>query len=204
MKIPKRLLCVITDEQASPVELARQALDGGAGMVQLRNKKASGRELYEWALRIQELCRQHHALFILNDRVDIALAVKADGIHLGQQDMPATVARKLLGPDTLIGVSVGNIGEAIKAAADGADYLGLGHIFSTQSKEKLTEPIGPGAIRPVAEKTGLPVIAIGGIDARNAFEVIKAGATGIAVISAVSASSEPEKATRKLVALLRQ
>lgn len=204
MKIPKRLLCVITDEQASPVELARQALEGGARMVQLRRKQASGRELYEWALRIQELCRQHQALFIVNDRVDIALAVKADGVHLGQQDMAAALARKLLGPDTLIGVSVGNVEEAARAAAEGADYLGVGHIFRTTSKEKMTEPIGIHAIRPVAEKSGLPVIAIGGIDSSNAFEVIKAGASGVAVISAVSASPDPEEATRKLVGILRQ
>lgn len=204
MNIPKRLLCVITDEASCPVELARQALDGGAGMVQLRRKTASGRELYQWALRIQALCHQHQALFIVNDRVDIALAMQADGVHLGQQDIPASAARRLLGPDLLIGVSVGGVEEALKAARDGANYLGFGHIFRTFSKNKTTEPTGTDPIRVVGKATSLPVIAIGGIDSSNASEVIKAGATGIAVISAVSASPDPKAAARQIVNIIRQ
>jgi len=204
MTIPRRLLCVITDQHTNPVELARMALDGGARMVQLRRKSASGRDLFEWALRIQALCREHGALFIVNDRVDIALAVHADGVHLGQQDMPVASARALLGPETLIGVSVSTPAEAASAAKEGADYLGVGHIFPTSSKDKPMPPIGTAAIRPIIEASELPVIAIGGIEVDNAAEVIKAGASGVAVISAVSGSTDPVAATRELVKRIRQ
>jgi len=204
MTIPRRLLCVITDQRTNPVELARMALEGGTGMVQLRRKSASGRDLFEWALRIQALCREHGALFIVNDRVDIALAVHADGVHLGQQDMPVASARALLGPETLIGVSVSTPAEAASAAKEGADYLGVGHIFPTSSKDKPMPPIGTAAIRPIIEASELPVIAIGGIEVDNAAEVIKAGASGVAVISAVSGSTDPVAATRELVKRIRQ
>jgi len=204
MTIPRRLLCVITDQQSNPVELARMALEGGARMVQLRRKSASGRDLFEWAVRIQALCREYEALFIVNDRGDIALAAHADGVHLGQQDMPVASARALLGPETLIGVSVSNPSEAAKAAEEGADYLGVGHIFPTSSKEKPMPPIGTSAIRPIIEASGLPVIAIGGIELQNVAEVIKAGASGVAVISAVSGSADPVAATRELVKRIRQ
>lgn len=126
MTLPRRVLCVITDEHSNPVELARMALQGGAGMVQLRRKTASGQELYEWAIRIQALCSEQQALFIVNDRVDIAMAVHADGVHLGQQDLPASAARALLAPDAIIGVSVSNATEAIKAAEEGASYIEIG------------------------------------------------------------------------------
>jgi thiamine-phosphate pyrophosphorylase len=204
MTIPGRLLCVITDEHSSPVELARMALEGGSGMVQLRRKKASGRDLFEWAMRIQELCREHRALFIVNDRVDIALAMHADGVHLGQNDLPCATARHLLGPDVLIGISVANESEAVKAAQEGANYLGVGHIFPTGSKEKATPPIGTAAIRPIGRASGLPLIAIGGIDQSNAGQVIEAGARGIAVISAVAGSDNPVGAARELVKRITQ
>lgn len=204
MTISRRLLCVITDQQSNPVELACMALEGGARMVQLRRKSASGRDLFEWAVRIQTLCREYEALFIVNDRVDIALATHADGVHLGQQDIPVASARALLGSETLIGVSVSNPSEAAKAAEEGADYLGVGHIFPTSSKEKPMPPIGTSAIRPIIEASGLPVIAIGGIELQNVAEVIKAGASGIAVISAVSGSADPVAATRELVKRIRQ
>ena len=204
MSLPRRVLCVITDEQSDPVELARMALDGGAGIVQLRRKTASGRQLFEWAVRIQELCREHQALFIVNDRIDIALAMQADGVHLGQQDLPASTARVLLGPDAIIGVSVSCDAEAAKAAADGASYIGVGHIFPTFSKEKPSPPLGTAAIKPIRNAAQLPVIAIGGIDLDNAAEVIRAGASGIAVISAVSDSDDPASAARELVRRIRQ
>jgi len=204
MTIPRRLLCVITDESSDPVELARMALKGGSGMVQLRRKTASGRELYEWAVRIQELCREWQALFIINDRLDIAMAMHADGVHLGQQDLPAPAARALLGPDAIIGVSVSCTAEAVKAAEDGATYIGVGHIFPTFSKDKPSAPLGTAAIRPIALTAQLPVIAIGGIEQSNAAEVIRAGASGIAVISAVSGSDDPVAAARELVKRIRR
>jgi thiamine-phosphate pyrophosphorylase len=199
MKLPHRFLCVITDDHRCPVELARLALDGGARMFQLRRKSASGRELFEWAVRIQELCRQHEALFIVNDRVDIAMAMHADGVHLGQEDLPAAAARAMLGPDALIGVSADGVNEARRALEDGADYIGLGHIFPTYSKDKPDPPLGTSVIGEVKKVVGLPVVAIGGIGPDNVEEVMNAGASGIAVISAVSGAQNPTAAARNLV-----
>jgi thiamine-phosphate pyrophosphorylase len=199
MTLPRRFLCVIIDERLCPVELAGMALDGGARMVQLRRKTASGLELYEWAVRIQELCRQRDAIFIVNDRIDIALAMHADGVHLGQEDLPASAARSLLGPDAIIGVSVSSVAEAQQASLDGANYIGVGHIFPTFSKEKLTPPLGTESISQIGKAAGLPVVAIGGIGSGNVLDVIKAGASGIAVISAVSGADNPTEATRDLV-----
>ncbi|NTU58220.1 MAG: thiamine phosphate synthase [Chlorobiaceae bacterium] len=199
MNLPRRFLCVITDERACPVELATMALDGGARMVQLRRKTASGRELYEWAVRIQELCRQREAMFIVNDRLDIALAMHADGVHLGQQDLPAKIARALLGPEAIIGVSVSTPAEAENAGRDGANYIGVGHIFPTFSKDKPSPPLGMASINPIGKAAGLPVIAIGGIETGNIREVMKAGASGIAVISAVCGADHPAAAARELV-----
>ncbi len=204
MILPRRFLCVITDEHLCPIELASMALDGGARMVQLRRKNASGRELFEWAVRIQELCRKRNAIFIVNDRVDIALAMQADGVHVGQDDLPASEVRSLLGPGSIIGVSVSNVAEAEKASLDGADYIGVGHIFPTVSKEKTTLPLGTSPIREIGKAAGLPMIAIGGIDAGNAQDVMKAGVSGLAVISAVSGAPDPVAATRELVNIIRQ
>jgi thiamine-phosphate pyrophosphorylase len=168
-------------------------------MIQLRRKMASGRELFAWAVRIQELCRQHEALFIVNDRVDIALAMNADGVHLGLDDLPARAARSLLGPDAIIGVSVSNTAEASQATLDGADYIGAGHIFPTFSKEKSTPPLGVAVIESIRKAAGLPLVAIGGISLQNAAEVMNSGASGIAVISAVSGADNPVMATKALI-----
>lgn len=199
MNLPRRFLCVITDERLSPVELAGMALQGGARMIQLRRKHATGRELYEWAVRMQELCRSHDATFIVNDRVDIALAIQADGVHLGQEDLPASAARAILGPDAIIGVSVSSADEARIAQDAGADYVGLGHIYPTFSKDKPLPPLGTSAIGEVAGAIELPVVAIGGIGHANASEVMTAGASGIAVISAVTGAEDPVAATRDLM-----
>lgn len=178
---------------------AAKALRGGATMVQLRHKLASGSELYEWASSIQELCHTHGAACIVNDRLDIALAADADGVHLGQEDLPADVARRLLGKDKILGVSVSSVAEAEKALQAGADYIGLGHIYPTASKQKSSQPIGPGSIMEAACALPLPVIAIGGITDKNVCEVIKAGACGVAVISAVADAPDPEKAASLLI-----
>jgi len=199
----KPFLCFITDESLPPVELARQALEVGALMIQLRHKCATGAELYRWSVEIQALCRRHHAVFIVNDRVDIAIAAGADGVHLGQQDLPAAAARKLLGPDRIIGVSVSSPGEASDAQKEGADYLGFGHIFHTSSKEKPAAPVGPEAILSIRAATSLPVLAIGGITLQNAPDTLRCKASGIAVIRAISRAAKPEEAARDLVTLLQ-
>lgn len=197
--IPARpFLCVITDETASPEFIAEQALRGGAGMIQLRRKQASGSELYGWACRLQELCRHHGALFIVNDRTDIALAARADGVHLGQEDLPLAEARRLLGPEAIIGISTASIEEAQEAERNGADYIGFGHLYPTGSKEKRTPPVGLGELQRVAASVSIPVVAIGGITLQTAPAVIAGGASGIAVISAVTGAPEPAKAARAL------
>ncbi len=197
--IPSRpFLCVITDEALCPVTLAEQALKGGAAMIQLRHKTASGSQLLVWAVEIQKLCQQYQALCIINDRVDIALASKADGVHLGQQDLPARAARKLLGETAIIGVTASSLKEALQAEQDGADYIGFGHIYPTHSKLKESSPLGLDILQKTAVLVSLPILAIGGINQENAASVISSGASGIAVISAVSRANDPARAAREL------
>ena len=197
-------LCVITDEALCPVTLAEQALKGGASMIQLRHKTASGNQLYSWAVEIRKRCRQYHALFIINDRLDIALASDADGVHLGQDDLPAAAARKLLGTKRIIGVSASSTEEALQAEKDGADYIGFGHIYPTISKQKEHEPLGPDNLQKTVSVISLPVIAIGGINAENAPLLITRGASAVAVISAVSRAKEPARAAYELLCSLQK
>ena len=197
-------LCVITDEAYCPVTLAREALNGGAAMIQLRHKSASGSQLFTWALAIRNLCREYHALFIINDRVDIALASEADGVHLGQDDLPAAAARKLLGNTRIIGVSVSSPEEAVRAEKDGADYIGFGHVYPTVSKLKEHPPLGPEDLQKTVQSISLPVVAIGGISIENAPILISRGASGVAVISAVSRAENPSKAAFELMRALQK
>jgi len=196
-------LCYVTDESPSPLDSVRAVLEGGASMIQLRHKSASGGQLYLWATEMQALCRGHNAVFIVNDRVDIALAADADGVHLGQEDLPAGEARKLLGTKKIMGISASTVEEALQAEKDGADYVGFGHIFETSSKEKHSRPLGPEAIAAVKAAVGIPIIAIGGINMHNAALTIASGASGIAVIAAISRAAEPERAARELLNLMQ-
>jgi thiamine-phosphate pyrophosphorylase len=179
------------------------ALEGGATVVQLREKEMSTRGLIELGAAIQQLCREHGALFIVNDRVDVALALDADGIHVGQDDMPCLDARRLVGPEKIVGVSATTLDEAIRAARDGADYLGVGPVYYTGTKLDAAPVTGVALVAAAKRETGLPVVAIGGINAANAAEIVAAGADGVAVISAVLAASDPQAAAagiREIVA----
>ncbi len=196
-------LCVITDESFCPVTIAELALKGGAAMIQLRHKSASGSQLFSWAVEIRNLCRIYRALFIINDRVDIAMASEADGVHLGQQDMPANAARTLLGKERIIGVSASSFEEALQAEKDGADYIGFGHIYPTFSKEKGFPPLGTEGLLNAAAFISLPIIAIGGVCLDNAATLISCGASGVAVISAVSRTDDPSRAASELVAAIK-
>jgi len=183
-------LCVITDEVLSGgrshIDIAQAALKGGAGVIQLRDKQASSRKLYDCAVKIHQLTTAAGATFIVNDRLDIALASGAEGLHIGQEDIPAPIARKLLGSDKILGVSARTLEEAVQAEREGADYIGLGPIFEARgSKSDAGEPVGLELIRVVHNSVKIPLIAIGGINLTNAAEVISAGAAGVAVISAV-------------------
>ncbi|WP_434075036.1 thiamine phosphate synthase [Moorella naiadis (nom. illeg.)] len=180
------------------LELVQAALAGGATAIQLREKDLPAREQVELGLAIRELTRAAGATFIINDRLDVAQAVAADGLHIGQEDLPAPVARKLLGPDKILGVSTGTVAEARQAEADGADYLGVGSIYATGSKGDAGEPIGPAGLRAIKEAVKIPVVGIGGINASNAAAVIAAGAAGVAVISAVISAPDVAAAARRL------
>jgi len=178
-------------------EIVRAGLSGGARVIQLREKKLSLHELYPVALRIREMTREADAALIINDSIELAMAIGADGVHLGQEDMPAGVARRLLGPDKIIGVSTHTIEEALVAQGEGADYIGFGPIYKTDTKGS-GEPKGPEGLRAIREKIKVPVVAIGGIDAGNARVVIDAGADAVAVISAVVSAENIEKAAREI------
>jgi len=194
-------LYVIVDPNAcsdrDAVEVARLALEGGAAMLQWRDKHRDKGDQIADARAIRNLCREHGALFIVNDHVDLALAVGADGVHLGQHDLPAAEARTLVPESFLLGVSTNNVEEAQRAEADGASYVAVGSIFATDTKE-ITRPASPDTLRQVKRGVGLPVVAIGGIDAANVAEVVAAGADAVAVISAVCSADDVRAAAREL------
>jgi thiamine-phosphate pyrophosphorylase len=186
-------LCVITDEEVSGLrhhEVVEQALQGGTPMIQLRDKKGNLRSLYEEASVVRHLCRRQGALFVVNDRLDLALAVEADGVHLGQEDLPVRLARPLLRPGMLLGISTHSVAEAREAEAAGADYIGFGPVFPTGTKTGTRPVVGLEGIRMVRAAVHIPVVAIGGITLARVEEVIRAGADGVAVISAIVGSGE--------------
>ncbi len=200
--LPRLRLHVLTDHQWSRgrdiVTVATAALDGGATTIQLRDKTASTRVLIEEGLVLRRLTRERGALLIINDRVDVALAVEADGAHVGQEDMPATLARQLLGPRRILGVSVANREEAGAAIAAGADYLGVGPIFPSPGKADAGPATGLHLLTEIAACYPMPLVAIGGITAENATEVMQAGAAGVAVITAVVYAEDIAGATHQL------
>jgi thiamine-phosphate pyrophosphorylase len=195
-------LHVLTDREwsrgRSTLTVAEAAIVGGATVIQLRDKTASTRMLVEEGLALRELTRKHGVLLIVNDRIDVALAVEADGAHVGQDDMPGALARQLLGPDRILGISAGNRDEAMAALAAGADYLGVGPIFATRGKADAGSPIGTQLLHELSSRYTTPLVAIGGITSTNARDVIAAGAAGIAVITAVVNAEDVEAAARSL------
>jgi thiamine-phosphate pyrophosphorylase len=195
-------LYVITDtaiqNRFTHLQLAELAINGGADVIQLREKKNSTREILQIAFDVRKICSKSNVIFIVNDRVDIAMIVDADGVHLGEQDLPIPVARKLLGPEKIIGGTASNFDEAKLVEQEGADYIGFGHIFDTKTKFKPYEPRGLDLLKEVCKNIKIPVIAIGGINYSNAEFVIKAGASGIAVTSAVCCAEEPKEETGRI------
>ncbi|MDR2186198.1 MAG: thiamine phosphate synthase [Treponema sp.] len=162
-----------------------EAIAGGVTMVQLREKEASSREFYEIALELRALTRRHHVPLVIDDRLDIALAAGAEGLHIGQSDLPLAAARRLAGKDMFIGVSVSTVEEALEAERNGADYLGAGAVYPTGSKADAGEAVGLGRLAAICAAAKIPVVGIGGVNVDNAGAVIKAGAAGIAVISGI-------------------
>ena len=178
-------------------EQVKEALEGGATFVQLREKELEENLFLEEALRIRELCRAYHVPFVINDNVEIAVRADADGVHVGQSDMEAGNVRQILGPDKIIGVSCHSVEEALKAQACGADYLGVGAVFPTGTK-KDANVVSPGTLREICLAVRIPVVAIGGITRDNLSELEGTGISGIAVVSAVFAQPDITAACKEL------
>ena len=195
-------LCAILDTGAlkgrGPIELAGELISGGAGIIQLRDKVLQRKELLEIAGELREICSSNGVLFIVNDYLDIALASDADGLHLGQNDLPAGAARRFLPIDKIIGVSVKTPEQAIAACKAGVDYIGVGAIYPTSSKEETTV-ISTDGLDRIRQSVNIPIMAIGGIDRDNAARTISCGADAVAVISAVMDSESPRESTRQIV-----
>ena len=200
-------LHVLTDtllqSRFSHIELTKQAIAGGADTIQFRHKQGPTREMIQVATEMKRLCNEKDVIFIVNDRIDIAIASEADGVHLGQDDFPIPLARKLLGDNRIIGGSAATMEEAKKCLSDGADYVGFGPVYPTGSKNDAGPVSGINTLRKIVEAIPLPIIAIGGIDKENAPGVMKAGAHGIAVISTVCCKEDPEGATKGLYEAIR-
>ena len=199
-------LYVIIDLAASAgrdaVDIARRALEGSASMIQWRDKRRDKGEQLADARAIRALCTKHDACFIVNDHLDLALAVEADGVHLGQDDMDITEAREILGQEKIVGLSTHSREQAVRAVERGADYIAVGPIFRSPTKDVGRGPLGPEFAGWAAENLGPPVVAIGGIDLKNVAQLAKAGCVNVAVISAINLGAQPAEAARSILAIL--
>jgi thiamine-phosphate pyrophosphorylase len=182
--------------------LVEEALHGGVRAVQLRDKGLSSKELYETAYELRRLTSRYGAKLLINDRVDVALAVDADGVHIGAQSLPIYKVRKLLGESRLIGVSCHNQVQAITAQEMGADFITFGPVYHTSSKAPYGEPVGPEKLLQAVELLQIPIFALGGIGLHNCAEAVSCGVAGIALISAVLSAPRPREAAKALLALL--
>ncbi len=178
----------------APVE---EALAGGATFLQIREKNLADKEFEEEAVRLQKICRKYQVPFIVNDNVELAVKLDADGIHVGQEDMEAGKVRQLIGPDRILGVSAQTVEEALKAEAEGADYLGVGAVFPTGSKDDAIE-VPLATLKAICAAVSIPVVAIGGITYENTTELKESGIAGISVISAIFGQPEIKEATARL------
>lgn len=199
-------LYLITDRNQAGgvrlIDIVEDALKGGVRGVQLREKDLSSRELYELAYDLRKLTGRYDAKLIINDRVDIALAVDADGVHLGSNSMPIHRVRKLLGSTKLIGLSCHNQVNAIMAQENGADFITFGPVFYTPSKANYGKPVGIEILDKVSHLLEIPVFALGGIKRENIHEIIAAGASGIALVSAIIASDDPRSEAAAMISML--
>jgi thiamine-phosphate pyrophosphorylase len=200
-------LYLVTDQASlcgrSLLEVVRAAVQGGVSCVQLREKNLSTRDFVVQALAVKALLDPLGVPLVINDRIDVALACQAQGVHLGQSDMPVTIARQMLPPEVFIGLSVESLGDVARAAGQAVDYLGVSPVFATPTKTDTAPPWGLAGLRQVRAMTNLPLVAIGGIHVTNAAEVLQAGADGLAVVSAICSADDPALAAqlfRQLIA----
>ena len=187
--------------ERAPVDAARQAIEGGARVVQLRDKSGVKARTLSLAVQLAEVCALSGALFVVNDHLDVALASNADGLHVGQGDLPVDSARRLLPQGKILGCSAATLDEAVRAEQQGADYVAVGRMYPTSSKQD-TRPAGPDTLRQVKHAVSIPVVAIGGINEHNVLQVVDAGADAIAVISAVLGAADIRQASRSLAAAM--
>jgi thiamine-phosphate pyrophosphorylase len=180
------------------LDIVKAAVQGGVTCVQLREKESSTLEFIEQALTVRNFLKDRGVPLIINDRVDIALAVEADGVHLGQTDMPLAIAQKIIGDSMIIGISAESLKDAIEAEKGGADYLGVSPIYATPTKTDTAPPLGLEGLRAIREAVKLPLVGIGGLNQDNAAEVIRSGGNGVAVVSAIVAAGDPANAARSL------
>ena len=186
------------------LDIVAAAIRGGVSCVQLREKDCGAREFIAEAMAVRPLLAQHGVPLIINDRVDVALAVKAGGVHLGQKDMPCRLARELLPKGMIIGISAESLEDAMAAEKDGADYIGVSPIYATPTKTDTAAPLGLENLRRIRARVKLPLVGIGGLNAGNAAEVIRHGADGVAVVSAIVAAPDPAAAARDLAEIVLQ
>jgi thiamine-phosphate pyrophosphorylase len=200
--MPDLSLYLVTDRGLSrgrsTVDIVRAAVAGGVTCVQLREKSCGTREFVDEARAVRALLAGTGVPLIVNDRIDVALAVGADGVHLGQTDMLIADARRLTGPGMLIGISAECLEDAVRAQAEGADYIGVSPVFSTPTKTDTAPPLGLDGIAAIRAAVSLPLVGIGGIGPANAAAVIRAGCDGIAVVSAIVSAADPRKAAAEL------
>jgi thiamine-phosphate pyrophosphorylase len=188
----------------STVDVVTAAVRGGATVVQLREKAADTRDFVEEAMAIKDFLSARGVPLIVNDRLDVAQAVDADGVHLGQKDMPIELARKIVGPQMIIGISAESLTDAVEAERGGADYLGVSPIFDTPTKTDTAPALGLEGLQQIRTAVNLPLVGLGGLNADNAGRVIANGADGVAVVSAIVSADDPEQAARELIRIVQE
>ena len=187
-----------SDDVEKFLKTIEEAIKGGVSVVQIREKTADTLDFYNLALKVKEITEKHNVPLIINDRVDVALAVDAEGVHVGQSDMPCDVTRALVGPDKIVGVSAATIEEARKAESDGADYIGAGAVFPTATKDDAPK-ITKKDLKEIVESINIPVVANGDITLNNAHELNDTGIAGLSVVSAIMSSENPKKSSEELL-----
>lgn len=192
-----------SDNEEKFLKTIEEAIQGGATVVQIREKTKDTLEFYNLALKVKQITTEYNVSLIINDRVDVALAIDADGVHVGQSDMPCDVTRKLIGPDKILGVSAHTTEEAQKAEMDGADYLGSGAVFPTSTKSDANR-VTKEELKKIVESVNIPVVAIGGITEENAHELSDTGIAGLSVVSAIMSSDNPKKSSENLLNIFKK
>lgn len=187
-----------SDDVDKFLKTIEEGIKGGVSVVQIREKTADTLDFYNLALKVKEITTRYNIPLIINDRVDVALAIDADGVHVGQSDMPCDVTRRLIGPDKILGISAATVEEAKKAEKDGADYIGAGAVFPTSTKADASS-VTKEELTKIVKSINIPVVAIGGINIENADQLKDTGIAGLSVVSAIMSSDDPKKSSQELL-----